>query len=733
MAGKVAYMPNVSTGGEDPAQRPSRGDGRLLARRYRLLTVVGHGGMGTVWHAHDEVLGRDVAVKEVILPLGLGPDEREIHHKRTFREARTAARLAHPSVVTVFDVVEEDGRPWIIMELIKAPSLDQVIKDNGRLPPRRAGQIARQMLGALHTAHEAGVLHRDVKPSNVLVARGDRVVLTDFGIATAAGDVTLTQTGLVMGSPAYIAPERARGRTAGPASDLWALGITLYAMVEGGASPYERSEPMASLIAVISEEPDPPAHAGPLRPIIDGLLRKDPAERLSALDAAAMLDQVVRGLALTRRSTLPMTPVPDQGPATRRFDAAKDAEGPPEGGSAADSSAAGPAGPAKPRDEGGGAADARSAAAATTAVDAPGSYADSPADTPTDPSVQPPTESAAESPAGPVESAAAGTGVSTEGRDGDSAGTDDLAGPDAGTDADADADAAEPAGPPGQAGQAGEGEDARTAVPAAAPTVAGPTAVAPAATGPAIDPTTAAARPALGSTAPAGGPAGAVRRSAWGRTTLVIIAIALVAILILSVWAWVSRGEEKKSPGATRRSHPPTSTPASTPASTPGSAGTRPASPGVAPGFRGYTDPTGFSIAVPADWSGPERRSASVFFYAPGRRSYIQIDQTDNPNPSALGDWKSQERGASGRFSNYRRIKLGPTGDQPPVPDTGDGSKSADWEFTWDSGSAKKHVLDRGFVTSGHGYAILVSAPDAGWPATIARLQQVYTSFRPAK
>ncbi|HZB29574.1 MAG TPA: serine/threonine-protein kinase, partial [Streptosporangiaceae bacterium] len=304
-------MPNVSTGGGDPAQPPERGDGRLLARRYRLLTVVGHGGMGTVWHAHDEVLGRDVAVKEVILPHGMSQDEREVHHKRTFREARTAARLAHPSVVTVFDVVEEGGRPWIIMELIKAPSLDQVIKDKGRLPPRRAAQIARQMLGALHTAHEAGVLHRDVKPSNVLVAPGDRVVLTDFGIATAAGDVTLTQTGLVMGSPAYIAPERARGRTAGPASDLWALGITLYAMVEGGASPYERSEPMAALIAVISEDPEPPVHAGPLRPIIDGLLRKDPEARLSALEAGAMLDQVVRGLATTRRNTLPLTQVSD--------------------------------------------------------------------------------------------------------------------------------------------------------------------------------------------------------------------------------------------------------------------------------------------------------------------------------------------------------------------------------------------------------------------------------------
>ncbi|MCQ0008819.1 serine/threonine-protein kinase [Actinomadura madurae] len=238
---------------------------RLLARRYRLVTQVGRGGMGTVWQAHDEVLGRDVAVKEVILPHGLTDEERAVHHKRTFREARTAARLGHPGVVTVYDVVEEDDRPWIIMELIKARSLDQVIKQDGPLEPRRAAEIGRQMLAALHAAHDAGVLHRDVKPSNVLITgtgrMGERAVLTDFGIATASGDATLTQTGLVMGSPAYIAPERARGRVAGPASDLWSLGVTLYAMLHG-KSPFERPEPMAALVAVISDEPDPPEKGG---------------------------------------------------------------------------------------------------------------------------------------------------------------------------------------------------------------------------------------------------------------------------------------------------------------------------------------------------------------------------------------------------------------------------------------------------------------------------------------
>jgi serine/threonine protein kinase len=266
----------------------------LLAQRYRLLTEVGRGGMGTVWHARDEGLGRDVAVKEVILPHGFSDEEREIQHKRTFREARTAARLGHPGVVTVYDVVEEDGRPWIVMELIRGRSLAEQIKKEGPLPPRRVAEIARQMIGALNAAHEAGVLHRDVKPSNVLVtdARSARAVLTDFGIARAQSDATLTQTGMLIGSPAYIAPERARGKDALPASDLWSLGVTMYAAVEG-KSPFERQDAMASLVAVLTDQPAPAPNAGPLRPIIEGLLRKNPSERLTAAEAAALLDRIL--------------------------------------------------------------------------------------------------------------------------------------------------------------------------------------------------------------------------------------------------------------------------------------------------------------------------------------------------------------------------------------------------------------------------------------------------------
>lgn len=247
--------------------------------------------MGTVWHARDEVLGRDVAVKEVILPHGFSDEEREIQHKRTFREARTAARLSHPGVVTVYDVVEEDGRPWIVMELIRARSLHEQIKRDGTFSPRRVAVIGRQMTGALRVAHEAGVLHRDVKPSNVLVS-DSRAVLTDFGIARAQSDATLTQTGMLIGSPAYIAPERARGKAAVSASDMWSLGVTMYAAVEG-KSPFERPDAMASLVAVLTDEPAPALNAGPLRPIIEGLLRKDPNERLTVDEVAAMLDRIL--------------------------------------------------------------------------------------------------------------------------------------------------------------------------------------------------------------------------------------------------------------------------------------------------------------------------------------------------------------------------------------------------------------------------------------------------------
>ncbi|WP_433354477.1 protein kinase domain-containing protein [Microtetraspora malaysiensis] len=268
------------------------GQGRLVGRRYRLLSPVGRGGMGMVWHAHDVLLDRDVAVKELLLPFGLDQAGLQGAHQRMLREARSAARLSHPGIVTVHDVVEEDGRPWIVMELVRAWSLEQAVRQSGPLPVVQAAEIGVRVLDALRHAHGAGILHRDVKPGNVLLT-ADRVVLTDFGIAAIEGDVSITQTGLLMGSPAYIPPERLQGRPITHAADLWSFGATLYAAVEG-RPPYEGADAVAVLGAVLTREPARPRRAGALLPVIQGLLRKNPADRIGAAQVADMLERVLR-------------------------------------------------------------------------------------------------------------------------------------------------------------------------------------------------------------------------------------------------------------------------------------------------------------------------------------------------------------------------------------------------------------------------------------------------------
>ncbi|GIH54300.1 hypothetical protein Mro02_12140 [Microbispora rosea subsp. aerata] len=261
--------------------------------------------MGMVWHAHDVLLDRDVAVKELLLPFGLDSAGAQAAHRRMLREARSAARLSHPGIVTVHDVVEEDGRPWIVMELVRAWSLEQAVRQSGPLPVVQAAEIGIRVLDALRHAHAAGILHRDVKPGNVLLT-ADRVVLTDFGIAAIEGDVTITQTGLLMGSPAYIPPERLQGRPITHAADLWSFGATLYAAVEG-RPPYEGPDAVAVLGAVLTQEPVRPRRAGALLPVIEGLLRKNPADRLPAAQVAEMLERVLHshGAGLPGRAGTP--------------------------------------------------------------------------------------------------------------------------------------------------------------------------------------------------------------------------------------------------------------------------------------------------------------------------------------------------------------------------------------------------------------------------------------------
>jgi hypothetical protein len=275
----------MTTGGE-----------RLVGGRYLLRAELGRGGMGVVWLATDQVLQREVALKEISYPVHLTDDERAVLRERTLREARAAAQLDDRHVVTLHDVVEEDGRPWLVMEHVPSRSLQQVLADDGPLSPAAAARIGLDVLSALDVAHAAGIVHRDVKPGNVLLDDGDgHACLTDFGIATSTDESALTAQGAVLGSPSYMAPEQARGEQSTPAADLWSLGATLYAAVEG-RPPFDRGASMATLLAVVHDEPAPMRSAGPLAAVLSGLLAKDPGARTTAAQARRELERVAAGV-----------------------------------------------------------------------------------------------------------------------------------------------------------------------------------------------------------------------------------------------------------------------------------------------------------------------------------------------------------------------------------------------------------------------------------------------------
>ncbi|MGW1766406.1 serine/threonine-protein kinase [Streptomyces sp. NPDC002073] len=315
------------------------GAGAVLAGRYRLGESIGSGGMGKVWRAHDEVLHRTVAVKELTAGLYVAEADRAVLHARTQKEARAAARIAHPAVVTVHDVLEHDDRPWIVMEYIDGPSLADAAKAAGRIEPREAARIGLHVLGALRAAHAVGVFHRDVKPGNVLLAKDGRVLLTDFGIAAIEGDTSITRTGELVGSIDYLAPERVTGGAPAPASDLWSLGATLYTAVEA-RSPFRRTSPISSLQAVVHEDPPPPRQSGALGPVITALLRKDPTERPAADEVEQMLIEAMEGR--EPRSAHAYVPTQQFGPEG----AARTAASAPSTGSAAAPAASGPDGQA---------------------------------------------------------------------------------------------------------------------------------------------------------------------------------------------------------------------------------------------------------------------------------------------------------------------------------------------------------------------------------------------------
>jgi eukaryotic-like serine/threonine-protein kinase len=260
----------------------------LIAGRYELLEPLGQGGMGRVWRARDNRLNRIVAIKEVVGAEGLTPADVAELGPRALREARAAARLNHHNVVKVYDIEIVNSVPWIVMEYVPSRSLFAIVATDGLVPAHVAARYGLDVLAALTAAHQAGVLHRDVKPANVLITETGRAVLSDFGLATVTGDPSVTRSGLIIGSPSFMAPERASGVPAGPEADLWSLGATLYFAVEG-RSPYERGSVMATLAALAHEDPPYAAHSGTLWPVLEGLLRRRPKDRLSAPAARTML------------------------------------------------------------------------------------------------------------------------------------------------------------------------------------------------------------------------------------------------------------------------------------------------------------------------------------------------------------------------------------------------------------------------------------------------------------
>jgi hypothetical protein len=289
----VTQIPTWNGGQANPTSGRAA-PGATIGGRYTLRAAVGHGGMGTVWRAADTLLRREVAVKEVVLPPGLAPSDRDAMYERTLREARAAAALQHPAVVQVYDVVTEGGRPWIVMELLDARSLADMVIEDGPLAPRAVAKIGIALLGALEVAHAIGVLHRDVKPANVLICSDGRCVLTDFGVARMPTDVQLTTPGMVLGSPHFISPERAMGSDFGPPSDLFSLGVTLYTAVEG-RPPFDKGDPIETMHAVVEDPPAPPVRSGPLTQVLFGLLEKDPARRFDVETSRGMIRHLLAG------------------------------------------------------------------------------------------------------------------------------------------------------------------------------------------------------------------------------------------------------------------------------------------------------------------------------------------------------------------------------------------------------------------------------------------------------
>ncbi|MEU9741732.1 serine/threonine-protein kinase [Micromonospora chersina] len=652
---------------------------QLVADRYRLISPLGQGGMGRVWKARDEVLHRDVAIKELVPPPSLTPEERREMRERSLREARAIARLNNINVVRIFDVLRTDGDPWIVMEYVASKSLQDTIAEDGPVSPAKAVEIGLGVLGALKAAHKAGIMHRDVKPGNVLLGNDGRVVLTDFGLATIPGDPNVTRTGMVLGSPAYIAPERAKDGTAGPEADLWSLGATLYAAVEG-KSPYARPSAIATLAALATEPLPPPKNAGPLKPVLQGLLRKDPEERITAEVAERMLRKAAgrraKGISLldgVRRPgpNGPRGPRPPLVPAPRP----------------ADDKAEPPVSPAPRKPDGG-----TAAAAAAGAAGIVGATANVPAGAdavPTAKVAPPVTEPTTKLDAEPV--------------------ADDTR-----------VDGTDPALDETRL----DGE----------PVVEPPA--------PPRNPTSVLAEPV--SPAPSTGRAAVIPGTKPERNRRNLLIGALVAVLLVGLAVAVpllNSGDDdpkggQQSAATTSAAAPPA--PAGSSAA-PTSAAPSSAAPSATPsasasptgfvlpaGWSLYEGPIGFKVPIPSGWKARVRSSDNsvVLYEVSGTNRVLLIQWTNSPEKDAYADWKSKEPDRRSRVTAYQYVSINRCDWYRTCADW-------DWLETRDGGT-RFHVRNRGVATaSNRGYALRWEVPANAWDANLANWEIIIKGFQP--
>ncbi|MFF4654828.1 serine/threonine-protein kinase [Streptomyces sp. NPDC001381] len=665
--------------------------GLLVTGRYRLVESIGQGGMGRVWRATDDILDRQVAVKEMRID-GLDPEDGRTRRERTLREARATARIDHPNVVRVYDVVDEGERLWIVMELVPGRSLEQVMAEEGPLGPGETARVGLALVEALRQVHAGGVLHRDIKPGNVLVERGGRVVLTDFGIAAIQDAKALTMVGMLVGSPDYMAPERISGRPQGPPSDVWSLGATLCAAL-AGHSPFSRDTTLATLHAVLYEEPRLPAGAGPLTGILQSLLAKEPAVRASLSDLESALHPVAfpptRPLHTPTHPGIPLTrPTPPPGQPDVSADGAAISSG---GAGACDGGGSGVA-DGRPDASGGGldvAGGGRGLAAGSgvsggrppVSADGPGAAGGWPGAS-----------------SGGPDAFGGGTGVGPDGA-GASGGEAGGAGSGPGFGAGAGVSGGRPgvsgAGASGGgAGSSGGGSRGRGGAgsfgPAQVPTERGPAPV------PLLQSRAAAVPP--GGELP--GPAVPARRRLGRRGRIAAgVGAAAVGIVVTVVLAVAPGSGEDGGRAAGGSSPTPTPSPSRSPvpsasgSPSPTVEGTsRP--PSLPPGA--HQEAGGFAWATPTGWRRDVKTGAEVHYTAPDGTQEL-VAKSSLAHGDLMDTWRTSEQNArQGR--DYRKIRLERT--------TFRGRPAVVWEYVFSLQGTRWHARLLGFDQAGKSYQI---------------------------